>query len=46
MEVHHADEGRKLIEKYMNDFNEDELVAAAEEAFKANWRLLVGVSHP
>jgi hypothetical protein len=28
----------------MNDFSEDELVAAAEEAFRANWRLLDGVS--
>lgn len=44
MDVHHAEEGRKLIEKYMNDFGEDELVAAAEEVFKANWRLLDGVS--
>ena len=44
MDVHHAEQGRKLIEKYMNDFDEDELVAAAEEAFKANWRLLDGVS--
>jgi pyrroloquinoline-quinone synthase len=43
MDVHHADEGRKLIEKYMNDFDEDQIVAAAEEAFKANWRLLDGV---
>ncbi len=44
MDVHHAEEGRKLIERHMNDFSEDELVAAAEEAFKANWRLLDGVS--
>ena len=44
MDVHHADEGRKLIERHMNEFSEDELVAAAEEAFKANWRLLDGVS--
>jgi pyrroloquinoline-quinone synthase len=43
MDVHHADEGRKLIEKYMNDFDEDQIVAAAEEAFRANWRLLDGV---
>ena len=44
MDVHHAEEGRKLIERHMNNFSEDELVAAAEEAFKANWRLLDGVS--
>jgi pyrroloquinoline-quinone synthase len=43
MDVHHAEEGRKLIERHMNDFTEDELVGAAEEAFKANWRLLDGV---
>lgn len=43
MDVHHAEAGRKLIESHMNDFSEDELVAAAEEAFKANWRLLDGV---
>lgn len=43
MDVHHAAEGRKLIERYMNDFSEDELVEAAEEAFKANWLLLDGV---
>jgi len=44
MDVHHAAEGRKLIERHMNDFSEDELVAAAEEAFRANWLLLDGVS--
>lgn len=43
MDVQHAAEGRKLIERYMNEFDEDELVEAAEEAFKANWRLLDGV---
>lgn len=43
MDVEHAAEGRKLIERHMNTFSEDELVEAAEEAFKANWRLLDGV---
>ena len=43
MDVEHAEEGRKLIEKYMHEFDEDELAAAAEEAFRANWRLLDGV---
>lgn len=44
MDVHHAEAGRELIERHMNDFSEDELVQAAVEAFKANWRLLDGVS--
>jgi len=43
MDVHHAAEGRKLIERHMDDFSDDELVEAAEEAFKANWQLLDGV---
>ena len=43
MDVHHAAEGRKLIEQHMDDFSDDELVEAAEEAFKANWQLLDGV---
>ena len=44
MDVEHAEQGRMLIERHMNEFDEDELVDAAEEAFKANWRLLDGVS--
>ena len=43
MDVDHAEAGRNLIERHMNDFSEDELATAAEEAFKANWRLLDGV---
>ncbi|MCC6755412.1 MAG: iron-containing redox enzyme family protein [Solirubrobacterales bacterium] len=43
MDVQHAAEGRKLIERYMNEFSEDEIVSAAAEAFKANWLLLDGV---
>ena len=43
MDVEHAEEGRKLVERYMADFDEDELAEAAEEAFRANWRLLDGV---
>ena len=43
MDVDHAEQGRKLIERHMNEFSEDELVEAAEEAFKANWLLLDGV---
>ncbi|MFM9148905.1 MAG: TenA family transcriptional regulator [Solirubrobacterales bacterium] len=43
MDVEHAEEGRKLVERYMADFDEDELASAAEEAFRANWRLLDGV---
>jgi pyrroloquinoline-quinone synthase len=44
MDVEHADEGRKLIERHMDEFSEDDLVEAAEQAFRANWRLLDGVS--
>ena len=44
MDVDHAEAGRALIERHMNDLHEDELVSAAEETFRANWRLLDGVS--
>ena len=40
----HAGESRRLIEEAMTPGDEDALVAAAEEAFRANWRLLDGVS--
>ena len=40
----HAEESRRLIEEAMAPEDEDELVAAAESAFRANWRLLDGVS--
>ncbi len=44
MDVHHAAAGRKMIEKYANEFSEDELVEAAAEAFRANWGLLDGIA--
>jgi pyrroloquinoline-quinone synthase len=40
----HAEESRRLIEEAMGPEDEDALVAAAESAFQANWRLLDGVS--
>jgi pyrroloquinoline-quinone synthase len=40
----HAEESRTLIESAMKAEDEDALVAAAESAFEANWRLLDGVS--
>ena len=40
----HAEESRRLIEDAMSPEDEDALVAAAESAFTANWRLLDGVS--
>ncbi|MGH2954031.1 MAG: iron-containing redox enzyme family protein [Solirubrobacterales bacterium] len=39
----HAAEVRALIEELAGDHSGDELVAAAEAAFRANWRLLDGV---
>jgi pyrroloquinoline-quinone synthase len=40
----HANESRRLIEEAMTSDDEDVVVAAAESAFRANWRLLDGVS--
>lgn len=42
-DVHHAAEGRSLVEEHLDDADPDALVAAAEAAFRANWRLLDGV---
>jgi pyrroloquinoline-quinone synthase len=41
-DVEHADEVRELIEE-LGDVDEDALAAAAESAYRANWRLLDGV---
>lgn len=43
-DVEHAADGRSLIEAHLADADPDALVAAAEAAFKANWRLLDGVT--
>ena len=40
----HAAEGRSLIEAHLADADPDALAAAAEAVFKANWRLLDGVT--
>ena len=42
-DVEHAAEVRELIEELGDDVSEDALVAAAESAYRANWRLLDGV---
>ena len=42
-DVEHAAEVRELIDEVGTDADEDRLVAAAEAAFRANWRLLDGV---
>lgn len=44
-DVEHAAEGRELLEELIEtSADEDAVVAAAERAFEANWRLLDGVS--
>lgn len=40
----HAEESRRLIEEALTPAEEDAVVDAAESAFRANWRLLDGVS--
>ena len=40
----HAEESRRLIDEAMTAEDADAVVAAAESAFRANWRLLDGVS--
>ena len=42
-DVEHAAEVRELIGEVAGDVDADELAAAAEAAFRANWRLLDGV---
>ena len=42
-DVEHAAEVRELIAEVGADADPDALVAAAESAFRANWRLLDGV---
>lgn len=43
-DVEHAAEGRSLIEAHLEGADADVVVEAAEAAFKANWRLLDGVT--
>jgi len=42
-DAEHAADARALIEELAGDGDEDRLVAAAEAAFRANWRLLDSV---
>lgn len=43
LDSEHAAQSRNLIEELAGKADEDEVVAAAEAAFRANWRLLDGV---
>jgi pyrroloquinoline-quinone synthase len=43
-DVHHAAEGRSLVEAHLDGADPRALVDAAEAAFRANWRLLDGVT--
>ncbi len=43
LDVEHAGEGRELLEELAGSGRDDEVVAAASAAFRANWRLLDGV---
>ena len=42
-DVEHAAEVRELVEELAGDADADRIVAAAERAYEANWRLLDGV---
>lgn len=42
-DVEHASEVRELIGELADDRDQDAVVAAAESAFRANWRLLDGI---
>jgi pyrroloquinoline-quinone synthase len=42
-DVEHAAEARELLAELASDADADRVVAAAESAFRANWRLLDGV---
>lgn len=43
LDSEHAAQARELIEELVRPGDEDEIVAAAESAMRANWRLLDGV---
>ncbi len=42
-DVEHAAEARELIEELASEDDGDRIVAAAESAFRSNWRLLDGI---
>jgi pyrroloquinoline-quinone synthase len=43
LDAEHAAQARELLSEIADDADEDRLVAAAERAYRANWRLLDGV---
>ena len=44
LDVEHSEADRALIERHLQDADQDAMVEAAEAAFRANWRLLDGVA--
>jgi pyrroloquinoline-quinone synthase len=44
LDAEHAQAGRAMIERHLDGTDEEALAGAAESAFRANWRLLDGVT--
>ena len=44
LDAEHAEAGRAMVERHLDGADEETLAGAAESAFRANWRLLDGVT--